>query len=91
MSFVALAIEKLRANGNNIKLLIPHTITSQWYISTGLNTYINSLFINGKIPSKLALAFRKSAGALESWTNSPHKVEMFGLSSLVYKINGIPH
>jgi hypothetical protein len=38
----------------------------------------------------LALAFVKSATLVGSWTDSPHKFELFGLSSLVYKENGIP-
>jgi len=90
MSSVALAVEKLRANGNNIKLLVPHTITNQRHIAVGSRTFTDSSFINGEIPSKLALAFVKSASAIGSWTECPHKFEMFGLSSLVCKVNGIP-
>ena len=90
MSSVALAIEKLRASGNNIKLLVPHTITNPRHIDTGTCTYIDSLFINGEIPSKLALAFVKTACAVGTWTKSPNKFEKFGLSSLVCKVNGIP-
>ena len=83
MSSVALAIEKLRASGNNIKLLVPHTITNQRHIATGTCTYTDSSFINTELPSKVALAFVKGASAIGSWTNSPHNFEMFGLSSLV--------
>ena len=53
----------------------------------GSRTYTDSSFINGEISSKLALAFVKSASAIGSLTNSPHKFEMFGLSSLVCKVN----
>jgi len=90
MSSVALAVEKLRANGNNIKLLVPHTITNQRHIATGSRSYSDSSFINGEIPSKLALAFVKSGSAVGSWTESPHDFNFFGLSSLVCKVNGIP-
>ena len=85
MSSVALAIEKLRASGNNIKLLVPHTIANQRHIVTGSSTYTDSSFIDGKIPSKHALSFVKSASAIGSWTSSPHEFELFGSSSLVCK------
>jgi len=47
-------------------------------------------FISGEIPSKLALAFLRSASVTGSWTSSSHEFEMFGLSYLVHKVNGIP-
>jgi hypothetical protein len=72
MSSVALAVEKLRNNGNNIKPLVPHTITNQRHIATGSRNYTNSSFINGEIKSKLGLAFVKSASTIGSWTASPH-------------------
>jgi hypothetical protein len=59
MSSVALAMEKLRASGNKIKLLVPHTIINQRHIATGSRTFTDSSFINGEISSKLALAFVK--------------------------------
>jgi hypothetical protein len=90
MTSVALAVEKLRASGNKIKLLVPHTITNQRHIARGSRTFTDSSFINGKILSKLALAFVKSASAIGSWTGCLHRFEMFGLSSLVCKVNGIP-
>jgi hypothetical protein len=90
MSSVALAVEKLRANGNNIKLLVPHTVTNQRHIATGSRNYTDSSFISGEIPSKLALAFVRSASAVGSWTTSPHDFNFFGLSSLVCKVNGVP-
>ena len=89
MRSVALAIEKLRASGNDSKLLVRHTITNQRHIATRTSTYTDSSFINGEIRSKLALAFVKSASTFGSWTNSQHKFKMFGLSSLVCKLNGI--
>ena len=87
MSSVASGIEKLRAIGNYIKLRVPHTLTN---IATGSLTHTTLSFINGDIPSKLALAFVKSARVIGSWTHSPRKFEMFGLTSLVCKVNGIP-
>ena len=66
----ALAVEKFRANGNNIKLLVPHKITNQRIFVTDNCTYNDSLFIDGEIPTKFALAFFKSANAVGSWTNS---------------------
>jgi len=51
MRSVALAIEKLRASGNNIKLLVLYTITNQQHIATGTRTFADSSFINGDIPS----------------------------------------
>jgi hypothetical protein len=39
VSSVTLAIEKLRASANDIKLLVPHTITNQRHISTGTHIY----------------------------------------------------
>ena len=63
-SSVALTIEKLRASGNNIKLFAPHTITNQRHITVDSRTYTDSSFINGKIISKLALAFVKIASAV---------------------------
>ena len=59
MSFDALAMEKLRATGNYIKLLVPLTITNQRHTAIGSSTNTNSSFINIEIPSKLALAFVK--------------------------------
>ena len=38
MSSVALAIEKLRASENNIKLLVLHRIVNQRHVSTGTCT-----------------------------------------------------
>ena len=72
MSSIALAIEKLRASENNIKLLVSHTITNKQHIATGSSTYKESSFINGEIPSKFALVFVKSASILGSWTSSPN-------------------
>ena len=65
MSSVALAIEKLRASGNNIKLVVPHTITNRRNFATRSRTYNDSLYINGDIPSKFTLAFVKSATQLD--------------------------
>ena len=59
MSYPDLAMEKLRASQNNIKLLFPFTITSHRNIATGTHTYTDLSFINGEIPSKLALHFQK--------------------------------
>ena len=64
MSSVALAIEKKRANGNNIKLRVPHTFTDQRHIATGSRTYTDSSSIKGEIPSKLTLAYVKSGSAV---------------------------
>jgi hypothetical protein len=64
MSSVALTIEQLRTAGNNIKLLVPHTITNQRLIATGTRFYVDSSFINGEIPSKSALVFIKIASAV---------------------------
>ena len=89
MSSLASAIEKLRAIGNNIKLLVPHTIMNQRHIATHTRTYTDSLIINDEIPSKIALAFVKRASALESWTNSPKKFRIFGISFLVCEVNEI--
>ena len=72
MSSIALAIEKLGASENNIKMLVSLTITNQQHIATGPSTYNESSFINVEIPSKLALVFVKSASILGSWTSSPH-------------------
>ena len=55
ISSVALAIEKLRAGGNNIKLTLVQRITNQRHISTATRTYTDSRFINGEIISELAL------------------------------------
>ena len=90
MSSVVVSIEKLRVSGNHIKLLFPHTITHLRHIATGTRTYTNMSFTKGEIPSKLALAFVKSASAVGSWTNSPHEFEMFGFSSPICNVNGIP-
>ena len=75
ISSIAVAIEKLRASENNIKLLVPHTITNQRRIATGTRTNTDSSFISGEILSKLVLAFVKSASAFGSWTNSPHNLK----------------
>ena len=64
MSYLTLAIDKLRASRNNIKLLVPHKITNQRHIATDTLTHTDSSFINGEIPSKLAFAFVKSASAV---------------------------
>jgi hypothetical protein len=90
MSSVALAVEKLRASGNNFKLIVPHTNTNQCHIVMGSRTYTNSSFINGENPSKLALELVKSASSIGSWMSYPHKFEIFGLLSLVCQVNGIP-
>jgi len=95
MNSVALAVVKLRDSGNNTKLLVPHTSTNQRHFATDTRTYTDSSFINKKISSNFALAFVKSANAVGSWNNSPHKFEMFNfflvfLSFLVCKINTIP-
>ena len=74
---VALAVERLKSSGNNTKLLVPHTITNQRDITTGSRTFTYYSFSNSGIPSKLAIAFVKSAIARGSWTNSSHKFEMF--------------
>ena len=55
-SYVALAIEKSRASGKNIKLFGTHTIANQRHIAMGAPT---CSFINGTIPSNFALAFKK--------------------------------
>ena len=85
MNSVALAIEKFRPSGNNIKLLVPHSITNRRHIAMSTRNYTDSSFINGEIPSKLPLVFIKNAYAVGSWNDSRHKFEMFGLSSLVLK------
>jgi hypothetical protein len=64
VSSVALAIEKLRASGNNMKLLVPHTIKNQRHIATGTRTYTDSSFINGEILSKLVFDSVKSVSAV---------------------------
>ena len=86
MSSVALAVAKLGASGNNIKLLVPHSTNNKSHIVTGSRTFADSSFISGEIPTKLALKFVKSANAIGSWTSSPKKFEMFGVSSLVCKL-----
>ena len=90
MSSHAFATEKSRASGSFIKLNVPKKFTNQGYIATITRTYTDTSFINGDIPSKLALGFVKSAKAVGLWTNSPHNFEVFGLSSLVCKSNKIP-
>jgi hypothetical protein len=90
MSSAALAMEKLRVNGKNIKLLVPPTITNQCHITTGSRSYTNSSFTNGEIPSKLTLTFMKSVSTVGSWTASPYDFNCFGQSILVCKVNGIP-
>jgi len=86
MSSVALAIEKLRASGRNIYLLVPYKSKNQRLIGIGSRTCTHSSFFNRKIQSELTLAFVKRASAVGSWPNSPHNLEMFGLSSLVCKV-----
>jgi hypothetical protein len=56
-----LAVEKLRAGGNNIKLFVPRTVTNQRHIATGSRNCTNPSFINGEISSKPTVAFVKSA------------------------------
>ena len=90
MTSFALVIEKLRTSGNNIKPFVPHTITNQRHIATGSRTCTDSSSINSEIPLKLALAFVKGASSFDSWTSSSYKFKMFGLSSLVCKVNGVP-
>ena len=80
----------LRASGNTIKLHDPHTITTERHIATDSCNFTDSSFISGEIPSKLALAFVKCASGIGSWTSCLQKFEMFGLSSLVCTVNGIP-
>ena len=90
MSSIALAVEKVRASGNNIKLLVPHKITNLLHITTGSRTITDSTFIKGEISSKLELAFVKSTSAIGYRTSCPHKFEQLGLFSLVCKVNRIP-
>ena len=71
-------------------MVFHYAITNQRRIASDKRTYTNSSFFNVAVPSKLALAFVKSASAFGSRINSPHKFGMFGLSSLVCKVNGIP-
>jgi len=87
MSFAASAIEKLRSSGNKFKLLIPHTITKQLLLFAGERTCTDSSFFNGEIFLKLVLYFVKSTNAIGSRTNSPHKFEMLGISTLICKVN----
>ena len=90
-SSAALAIEKLRASGNNIKLLVPHTNTNYQHIATSLSAYtVSFFFINGEMLLKITLSFVKSASIVGRWTSFPHEFEIFGLSSVVCKVNGIP-
>ena len=57
MSSIALVVEKLRASGNNIKLLVPHTIKNQRHIDTGTHTYTDSSHINGGYFFKTCFGF----------------------------------
>ena len=50
ISSVTLGIEKLRATGINIKLLVPHTITNKREIVTGSSSYTIPSFIKCEIP-----------------------------------------
>ena len=86
MSSFASVIEKLRAGAKNIKLLFLTTIVNQRHIATGSRTYTSFSFGIRKFPSKLVLAFLKSASTVGSWRASQHKIELFGLSNLVFKV-----
>ena len=50
VSSFALGIEKLRATGINIKLLVPHTITNKREIVTGSSSYTFPSFTKCEIP-----------------------------------------
>ena len=45
INFVALPIEKLGASRNNIKLLVPHTITNRRYTASGSSTKMDSSLV----------------------------------------------
>ena len=72
----------------NIPQWLPPDVKIDVKLQLPLSNFICE-FTNGKILSKLVLDSIKSASAIGSETNSPFKLDMFELLSLVCKVNGI--
>ncbi|KAK2702059.1 hypothetical protein QYM36_019329 [Artemia franciscana] len=91
VSSLALAVEKIKASGSNLKIMIPKLMPTARIIPTGSLSFAeSSLTTYGHLPSKVILGLVKTLNQLGSYESSPFKFELFHLSSLHLKVNGQP-
>ncbi|KAK2726085.1 hypothetical protein QYM36_000516 [Artemia franciscana] len=91
VSSLALAVEKIKASGSNLKIMIPKLMPTARIIPTGSLSFAeSSLTTYGHLPSKVILGLVKTSNQLGSYESSPFKIELFHLSSLHLKVNGQP-
>ncbi|KAK2728009.1 hypothetical protein QYM36_008475, partial [Artemia franciscana] len=91
VSSLALAVEKIKASGSNLKIMIPKLMPTARIIPTGSLSFAeSSLTTYGHLPSKVILGLVKTSNQLGSYESSPFKFELFHLSSLHLKVNGQP-
>ncbi|KAK2722322.1 hypothetical protein QYM36_002752 [Artemia franciscana] len=91
VSSLALAVEKVKANGSNLKVIIPKLLPTARIIPTGSLSFAeSSLTTYGHQPSKVILGLVKTSNQLGSYESSPFKYELFHLYSLHRKVNGQP-
>ncbi|KAK2722159.1 hypothetical protein QYM36_002641 [Artemia franciscana] len=88
---ITLAVEKIKASGSNLKIMIPKLMPTARIIPTGSLSFAeSSLTTYGHLPSKVILGLVKTSNQLGSYESSPFKFELFHLSSLHLKVNGQP-
>ncbi|KAK2702619.1 hypothetical protein QYM36_018773 [Artemia franciscana] len=91
VSLLALAVEKVKARGSNLKIMIPKLLPTARIIPTGSLSFAeSSLMTYGHLPSKVILGLVKTSNQLGSYESSPFKFELFHLSTLHLKVNGQP-
>ncbi|KAK2702070.1 hypothetical protein QYM36_019317 [Artemia franciscana] len=91
VSSLALAVEKIKASGSNLKIMIPKLMPTARIIPTGSLSFAeSSLTTYGHLPSKVILGLVKTSNQLGSYESSPFKFELLHLSSLHLKVNGQP-
>ncbi|KAK2728007.1 hypothetical protein QYM36_008473 [Artemia franciscana] len=87
----ALAVEKVKASGSNLKIMIPKLLSTARIIPTGSLSFAeSSLTTYGHLLLKVILDLIKASNQLGSHESSPFKFELFHLSSLHLKVNGQP-
>ncbi|KAK2708833.1 hypothetical protein QYM36_014453 [Artemia franciscana] len=71
--------------------MIPKLLPTARIIPTGSLYFAESSFTTyGHLPSKVILGLVKTSNQLGSYESSPFKFELFHLSSLHFKVNGLP-
>ena len=91
VSSLALAVEKVKADGSNLKTMIPILMPTARIIPTGSLSFADSsLTTYGHLPSTVILGLVKTSNQMRNYESSPFKFELFHLSSLHLNVNGQP-